>query len=359
LAPTGSRSLDDLGKILGFEKIKLSDDPAKEYAYKTQMGRLLAENRELFERYAIRDAEICAVYAANMIRASVDNLGAFSLPTTLSSKGLKLLKKFWEDNKVDGLAIVGKEEVEELIWSKKANRTIKRKTRVNVQFLNWNEQFLTEAYHGGRGEQFWFGPAPAGIWYDYDLASAYPSAMTLIGTPDWSKVETITDIDTLLSDRYSASDLVFANVNFEFPQTTRYPVLPVRTTHGLIFPRKGNSTTHISEIRLALRLGCKIELVEAKYIKTSGGGDPNASAKSIRPFADFARYCVDRRNAFPKGTLQNLMWKEIVNSTYGKTGQGLRERRVYDLRDAETKLLPPSNIRRFQTGGCSTGVENA
>jgi hypothetical protein len=38
------------------------------------------------------------------------------------------------------------------------------------------------------------------------------------------------------------------------------------------------------------------------------------------------------------------MWKEIVNSTYGKTGQGLRERRVYDLRDADTKLLPPSEV---------------
>lgn len=344
LAPTGSRSLDDLGKILGFEKIKLSDDPAKEYAYKIRMSKLLADDRDLFERYAIRDAEICAVYAANMIRASVDNLGAFALPTTLSSKGLKLLQKFWSDNKVDGLAIVGKEEVEELIWSQSANRTIKRKTRVNLPFLSWNEQFLTEAYHGGRGEQFWFGPAPEGIWYDYDLASAYPSAMTLIGTPDWTKVETINDINVLLSDRFSASDLVFANVNFEFPETVRYPVLPVRTANGLIFPRKGNSTTHISEIRLAHQLGCKLDLIEAKSVTTSGGGDPGAPAKSIRPFADFARYCVDRRNAFPKGTLQNLMWKEIVNSTYGKTGQGLRERRVYDLRDAETKLLPPSDI---------------
>lgn len=38
------------------------------------------------------------------------------------------------------------------------------------------------------------------------------------------------------------------------------------------------------------------------------------------------------------------LWKEIVNSTYGKTAQGLRERRIYDLRDAETKVLPPSDI---------------
>lgn len=344
LAPAGLRSLDDLGRLLGVEKLKLSDDSEQEYYYKTHMGQLLQDDPDLFERYAIRDAEICATYAANMIRASIDNLGAFALPTTLSSKGLKILKKFWADNDVDGLAIVGKEVVEERVWSTKSNRHIKKKSVVSVQSLSWNEQFLTEAYHGGRGEQFWFGPAPEGTWYDYDLASAYPSAMTLIGTPDWSKCFTITDVDELLSDRYSASDLVFANVNFEFPDDVRYPVLPVRTTHGLIFPQRGNSTTHISEIRLAHRLGCKIDLVEGKYVRTVGGGDPAAPAASIRPFADFAKSCVDKRNGYPKGTLQNLMWKEIVNSTYGKTGQGLRERRVYDLRDADTKLLPPSEI---------------
>jgi hypothetical protein len=344
LAPAGLRSLDDLGRLLGVEKLKLSDDPEQEYFYKTHMGQLLEDDPALFERYAIRDAEICATYAANMIRASIDNLGTFDLPATLSSKGLKILKKFWADNDVDGLAIVGNEVVEERIWSTKSNRHIKTKSVVSVPALSWNEQFLTEAYHGGRGEQFWFGPAPEGIWYDYDLASAYPSAMTLIGTPDWSKCLTITDVDGLLSDRYSASDLVFANVNFEFPDDVRYPVLPVRTTYGLIFPQRGNSTTHISELRLAHRLGCKIDLVEGKYFRTVGGGDPGASAASIRPFADFAKFCVDKRNGYDKSSLQNQMWKEIVNSTYGKTGQGLRERRVYDLRDADTKLLPPSAI---------------
>lgn len=344
LAPTGLRSLDDLGKLLGLDKLKLSDDPEKEYFYKTHMGQLLQDDRELFERYAIRDAEICATYAARMIRAATENLGDFQLPKTLSSKGLHLLKKFWADNKVDPLTMVGKEQVEELVWSRSTQRLKKLKRAVYLPFLSWNEQFLTEAYHGGRNEQFWFGPAPEAVWYDYDLASAYPSAMTLIGTPDWSTCETISDIDELLGDRFSATDLVFANVDFEFPEDVHYPVLPVRTNYGLIFPRKGNSTTHISEIKLAHRLGCKIDLVEAKYIRTTGGGNPAAQTSVIRPFADFAKYCVDKRNTYPKGSLQNLMWKEIVNSTYGKTGQGLRERRVYDLREADTKQLPPSEI---------------
>lgn len=195
LAPTGLRSLDDLGKLLGLDKLKLSDDPDQEYFYKTHMGQFLKDHRELFERYAIRDAEICATYAARMIRAANENLGDFQLPKTLSSKGLHLLKKFWADNQADPLAIVGKEMVEELVWSSSTRRLRKLKKAVYLPFLSWNEQFLTEAYHGGRNEQFWFGPAPESVWYDYDLASAYPSAMTLIGTPDWSACETISNVD--------------------------------------------------------------------------------------------------------------------------------------------------------------------
>jgi hypothetical protein len=39
-----------------------------------------------------------------------------------------------------------------------------------------------------------------------------------------------------------------------------------------------------------------------------------------------------------------LFWKEICNSTYGKTAQGLHKKRVYDLRSDDTKPLPPSKI---------------
>lgn len=344
LSPAGSRSLEDLGKILGIAKLNLSDDPDREYFLKTHMSDLLHEDRNLFERYAIRDAEICAKYTAKMVRANLRNTGLFSVPNTLSSKGIDILTKFWWSKGVDPQTVCGRETVVETVWKTSLKRLVKVKRKVPLQHLSWSEAFLTEAFHGGRNEQFWFGPAPEGRWYDYDLASAYPSAMTLIGMPDWEKIYTVHDLDELLSDRFSSTDLVFANVDFEFPEEVLYPVLPVRTDFGLIFPRRGNSTTHISEIRLAHRLGCKLRLAEARYIKSVGGGDPSQTSGPIRPFADFAKYCVDQRNLAPKGSLDNLLWKEIVNSTYGKTAQGLRERRVYDLRDAETKELPPSEI---------------
>ncbi|USQ95883.1 hypothetical protein [Caulobacter sp. RL271] len=61
-------------------------------------------------------------------------------------------------------------------------------------------------------------------------------------------------------------------------------------------------------------------------------------------FGNFISDCVRRRNEHPKATLQNLFWKELSNSTYGKTAQGLRKKRVYDLQAQGTKQLDPSRI---------------
>jgi hypothetical protein len=122
-------------------------------------------------------------------------------------------------------------------------------------------------------------------------------------------------------------------------------VLPVRTENGLIFPRKGNSTTHISEILLAHSLGAKITLIEGRFIPSERHGNFKQGFKRpVRPFDGFTRYCIEQRKQFPKKTLNNLFWKELVNSTYGKTAQGLRERRIYDLRDQDTKPLAESPI---------------
>jgi hypothetical protein len=187
--------------------------------------------------------------------------------------------------------------------------------------------------------------------------------MALIGRADWSTIRSIRDTRELLGGNLEHDDLAFANVDFEFPDDVRYPVLPVRTENGLLFPRKGNSTTHISEILLARDLGCKIELVEGRRIDSERilKRRPNAPSSDIeevydlvnsgseylpafRPFSGFAKNCIDVRLKHDKKTLDNLFWKELVNSTYGKTAQGLRERRIYDLRDAETKPLKPNKI---------------
>ncbi len=353
LAPAGAKSLARLGEILGFDKMKISDDPAKELYFKQNMAEFMEANWVLFREYAIRDAEICTQYTTRIIRLYFEKTGKFKLPVTLTSIGVDLIQKFWKANGVDPIEIVGKEKVVEKYWSKKYSRFKTSRKTVSIKKLFWSEDFFTECYHGGRNEQFWFGPAPKGIWYDYDLTSAYPSAMALIGRADWSTIRAIKDTKELLGGGIQHDDLAFANVDFEFPADVRFPVLPVRTENGLLFPRKGNSTTHISEILLARDLGCKIELIEGRRIDSERimKRKPDKPTKSgleyspaFRPFSGFARNCIEERLKHPKKSLDNLFWKELVNSTYGKTAQGLRERRIYDLRDAETKPLEPSKI---------------
>ncbi|WP_240482159.1 DNA polymerase [Ruegeria marisrubri] len=350
LAPTGAKSLAKLGEILGFEKLKLSDDPKQEQHYKENMADLLEDNWPLFRDYAIRDAEVCAQYTVRMIRLYFEKTGKFKLPVTLTSIGVDLIRSHWLSQGLDPLEIVGKEVVTEKRWNDKKQQYETNAEPRSVQKLFWHEDFFTECYHGGRNEQFWFGPAPEGVWYDYDLTSAYPSAMALIGEPDWNTITHITSTEELLGGGLTVEDLAFANVDFEFPDDVRYPVLPVRTENGLLFPRKGNCTTHISEILLAKKLGAKIELVEGRRINSDRvisrreGGGREYGGHAKRPFLDFARHCIEERAKHPKKTLDNLFWKELVNSTYGKTAQGLRERRIYDLRDAETKRLEPSKI---------------
>lgn len=352
LSPASHKSLSSVGEILGIEKIVLSEDPHQNQQIKENMIDLFGRDWNLFRKYAMTDAVICLQYTIKMIRLYQDRTGKFKLPLTLTSIGVDLLIKFWEDQGIDPLTILGKEKHKQRYWSNRKRRYVERTTTPFVRKLFWNEDFFTEGYHGGRNEQFWFGPLPKDKWFDYDLTSAYPSVMSMIGYPNWSSLRSVRDTNELLT--FKPVDLVVANVNFEFPETVRFPVLPIRQEGGLIFPKVGNTTTHISEILVAHKLGAKIELVEGRVVSSKRH---KLNKDEIRPFLGFVDYCVSKRKSYPKGTLENLFWKELVNSSYGKTAQGLRKRRVYDLRDEENKDLAPSKITNpvfasFITGFC-------
>jgi len=336
LAPAGAKSLEDLGSILGFEKIKLSDDPAQSKKIKSRMKDLLVSDWELFRAYAIRDAEICSRYTREIVNQYYEMTGDYKLPITLTSIGVDLLLKFWEEEGRDPLKMVGKELTEEKHFNRKKGYYFTKKKPVDLKKIHWSIDFVTECYHGGRNEQFWFGPGEESEWYDYDLQSAYPSAMSLLGIPDWESIRPISSLEELL--RFKPVDYVYANVEFEFPKTIKYPCLPVRTENGILFPRRGESSTHISEILLAHSLGCKLRLIEGRAI------DSVRHPKGNRVFQGFLVYCLEQRSKYEKKSLKNLFWKELANSTYGKTAQGLRDRRVYNLKDDDVVSLDPSKI---------------
>jgi hypothetical protein len=86
---------------------------------------------------------------------------------------------------------------------------------------------------------------------------------------------------------------------------------------------------------LAQQLGAKIELLNGIILP---------AADDIRPFEAFVVECTARRNQHEKGTLENLFWKEMTNGTYGKTAQGVREKKCFNSRTGDSLQLPPSKI---------------
>ena len=257
LAPAGRKSLAELGKLIGREKIRLSDDDAEELELKRTMKVLRAIDWDKFREYAILDAEISAKYFLKLTQMYQEVTKEKFVPTALSNIGMKLLIKDWKERSpdFDTTEMVGKENIEELVWDETSQQFRRIKHTPYVEELSWFVDFVAQCYHGGRNEQLWFGPSFEDDWYDYDLTSAYPTAMATIGKIDWRKIRPIANIEELKD-----GSLAFVCVDFKFPPNVRYPTLPVRTQNGIVFPLEGRSYCAMPEIELARQLDCDMVL---------------------------------------------------------------------------------------------------
>jgi len=325
LAPEGKGSLDDVGEIVGYPKIKVLQH------YKEHMDEYLLDCPEEFEEYGIRDAEICVKYAERIMEQTFGITERYYIPPTLSSLGVAQLQNVWKEHEVVPSEILGTEQVNEYQWNKKEHRTYKKRVSVPIDIRFIHENLAIECYHGGRNEQYFFGPGDEDDWVDYDLRSAYTTAMSIIGKPLWDDIYSTRKV----SDLDDPSTLGFALVEFEFPENTRFPCLPVRCNAGILYPLKGRSCCCTPEIALAKEMGAKLNILHGVVLPDD---------KDIPPFKNFISYTLENRNQHPKGSLENLFWKQIGNSCYGKLAQGLKKKRCFDTRSGQMKILPESKI---------------
>lgn len=331
LTPQASKSLKGIGELVGIPKLTLHNDPKEHLRLIEQMDYVREHHWELFKRYAINDALICVRYIEQIIERYESTTGKKKVPVTLTSIGVDLLMRSWKDDlNIDPLVILGKEKVTEKFYDKKLGYFRKKTREVDLSVVHLHKEYGGESYHGGRNEQFWFGPCFEDHWFDYDLSSAYPTAMSLIGMPQWNKIRSTKNVKD-----FKPETLGFAMVDFEFPEGTRYPTIPVRTPNGLVFPLSGQGFCASPEIVVALNLGAKLKVHHGIIFPTDN---------RIKVFGVFIKKCLELRKQAGSKTLTGLFWKEISNSTYGKTAQGLMKKRVYDMREQDTKVLPPSRI---------------
>jgi hypothetical protein len=97
-------------------------------------------------------------------------------------------------------------------------------------------------------------------------------------------------------------------------------------------------------------LGAEVEILHGLII-------PWAAGEPI--FEPFTRLVQERRRAAAKGTFDDLLWKEIGNSLYGKTAQGVRGSQVFDPQTGRSRPVGPSAITNPWFAAYTTGLVRA
>lgn len=180
-------------------------------------------------------------------------------------------------------------------------------------------------YWGGRAESYVHGFIE-GKFKLYDVASLYPSASMLQPLPS-KETEWIAITERNMKEKALEG---YVCVKFEFPESTRYPCLPV---HGLLndrlyFPLSGISYCTMSEVREALRLGCGIKNIY-------GYGFIASKREIDHDLKAFMKDMLRLKAQSPKGSLEYETHKLIANALIGK----LAQRRPEDNLDYAQELF--------------------
>jgi len=328
LAPQGMAKLEDLGKIIGIEKICLENHGHSV----TDMERLLIENPTLFESYSSNDAEITAKYCEKIMQCAIEHAHKTSVPISLASVSVNIFCAYLDKIGVDRLKLMGKEVVGNKINS--GRKYYKKNKEVLIPVLNDNLAIANESYFGGRNESYFYGPCKIDNWLDVDLKGAYTTTMATIGFPLYGELSRSKCIDD-----YQLGVLGYARLKwFRFPVNTAFPNIPQRYDGGIQFVLEGENTyATANDIWLAKKLGAEMEIEDGIIIPCD---------MSQKPFLKFVQFVNEKRKMAKQSgnKFDNQFWKEIGNSLYGKIAQGRPLGNKFDSRKEKTEGCKISNV---------------
>ncbi len=335
-------SLAQVGDLLGLPKLDLPDGYTK-----SRMDLLLAGDKQAFEEYGLRDAEIAVRFYIRLLDFAKGVTGKPSLPATASGLAVKIFKNQLDTAGVDFNAAFGVQETTATFWSATEEGVVTKKEKSPIPMRSFIEPFAASCYSGGRNECYVFGPTDVGVYNDYDLAGAYTTGMVDLRHIDYDNFKVTHD-----PNDFVGHVLGFAYVEFTFPEGTRFPSLPVRNRDGgLVYPLTGLSYCTAPEIEVALNLGCRLQIKHGMIIPWRDGDD--------RLFEPYVLGIRKLRKSFVKGSLDELYAKLLGNGLYGKTAQGLKSKTVFEARTMKSVELQHSVLTNAAIAAHTTGFIRA
>lgn len=244
----------------------------------------------------------------------------------------------------------------ELEYSENGKSLRRRKTTfINSDAENVMRMFA-KSYRGGYNICTKVGYYPYET-FDYDIISAYPSAMCLIPDVDWEcpiKKEII-DTDLTLEDwktedgQFNPYTPFVGEIKFEFDENVKCPCLGIKQEdsviyvkrHGFPIEKKTKGAVFAGPlIYLALRLGAKIHCIRGYFLNVAV--DSNGCTKySLREvFKDMISDRAEAKQKYPQNKVIQAFMKQMVNGVYGKISQGVSDDAAsspYEQKDAKIK----------------------
>jgi hypothetical protein len=333
-----SQSLDTLAGWMGMEKLN-----SHGYRSTGQMVKWFYENPDEFREYALKDAEITVEFCVKYM-AFLNSCGLAVNIRTIGGcyeKSLAALLK-----KSDRARNLG-------YWRK----PIVKKGKFVGYRLDTSKLVMEHerCYYGGRNEVYVVGEFEVEV-YDYDLRSAYATFLSLIQELDLSKslrFKSAKGIYEYLKTNPLA--VGFVDLEFKFKNDVRYPSIPIKTPHGLVFLRSGTSCITLQEFLVSYPYLKRVKINSCTVYY------PTKSSSIISEFTTHLRN-VRLQMKRDGNTFGSEILKLIVNSGYGKTSQGLSDKKSVDLKNSTpTKIVMTKRqfsritnpmIASFITGCC-------
>jgi len=334
---SAGNSLAELGKIINLKKVKLSKTII------ANMEKLLKENKEKFIKYAIRDSEIALVYSLYLANSLNKNVS--ELPVTLASLAAQKAVEYFQYkfgwNKKDI-----NEKFRLLIKVKDSDQKRHYPSRYLQPKPGFETPLMLSTFclYGGYNQSFRYGFFSSDKkFYDLDLNSAYPVAMSLLKQLDTkNQPEVLTKGTDLSKINFDFTTPLFAHIEFEFPKNIKYPCIPIKDIeggHGLIFPLRGETYASGPEIFVACLLGAKIVVKSIGFIfKTLN----NYILKDL--IKEMIKEREEAKKLYGKNSIQQLILKIRNNSLYGKLCQGLVGKKAFSPSCLKSRLIPESPI---------------
>lgn len=323
LSPGGQKSLKSIGSLYGkeFQKIDIGVNIMN-------MKKFLKEDYETFKAYAIQDSVICLTHALFM-EEFVFKMGVVGIPLTLSSVSRAYVKNKWMIDNYKGYQLSSEYLIGEI------SKTQTPRGLHSVGLTGLYTSFYIANYKGGRNESFMYGIDRTKKWFDYDLISAYTTGMALLGDPDYAKGSklTIKQLDSLKKESLVLSYTVI-KTSFEFPKNTKYPSIPCFVDEvTTVYPLKGEAILTGAEYLLAKEQGCKFKIFDIFSIPFKlPTKDKDLIIPSYKPFLSTIKELQSSRAEHAKGSINNLIYKELGNSLYGLVVKGISNKMKFDTR---------------------------